>query len=140
MKLVLLVVVIWVVWALLTRRKKKGIHGHDHAHQNRDLPRSPTNVAIRQHGLRREPREPKLAARRQPVLSALRAGRLTQGQIAHVLESASVYGFSTDELAELGKARKPVTMKQGGGIPGRCKVCGMQVVPGEDLCYSHLPK
>lgn len=140
MKLVLLFVVIWAVWAFLARRKKKRTHGRDQSHRNGDRPLSPTNAAIRPRGLGSEPREPTLAARRQQVLLTLRAGKLGQGQIVHVLENASLYGFSADELLELRKARKSVIVKQGGGSPSRCIVCGMQAVPGEDLCYSHLPK
>lgn len=133
MELLLLICAIWALWALLAHWKKGGGRGRNHGRQN-----SATNADDEERRKRIELKKQLFLTRRAEVLFALREGKLNQGQIAQVLQAASLYKFSPEEVAELERALRPARRETSGSQ--RCRVCGNPSLPGEDLCYSHQSK
>lgn len=140
MELLLFMGVIWIVWALLAHRKKGGGSDRDQRGQVRKESRSPAKASNRKWQGKLKPRAPTLSALRQQVLSALRDGKLSQRQIAQILENAGCYNLSPEEITEFQEALMPTKKPHETGSPQPCRVCGMPSLPGEDLCYSHQAK
>lgn len=140
MKLELLIAVILVVLVLLIRTTKKSNHGRHLDRPIRERHRQRTNAPDQGWYRKTTPPVQPFVGRRQQVLSVLREGKLHRGQLVHVLENASLYEFSATELAELRNALSAGRKVQAAGNSDRCKICGMQAVPGEDMCYSHLAR
>lgn len=135
MELLLFIGAIWVTWALLAR----WWNGHERS--GKRAKQSPTSNAPderRQRKIARQASE--LEGRRETVLAALREGKLKPVQIAQVLEAASLYKFSPEEVAELHNALPQAKTHPEFVGAQPCRVCGKPSMPGEDLCYSHQAK
>lgn len=140
MELLLLVCVIGIVWALLAHVKKDGGRDKNQRGRGHKEYRSPANVSGRKRKEKLKLQEQLLPARRPDVLSALREGKLSQGQISQIFENASYFKFSPEELAEFQKALTRTKKSRATGSYQPCRVCGRPSIPGEDLCYTHHAK
>lgn len=133
MELIIATLVIWGLWALFSGGSRGS--RSDGTQVRRPLPIKEADGAWLEKCRESEAGMP---ARRQRVLSALREDLLSQKQISNVLESASHFGFSPEELAELkGRLHPRKASTVGDSV---CRVCGRSAMPGEDLCYSHQAK